>query len=386
MILHIDMDAYFASVEQLDNPELRGKPVIICGQSKRAVVSTASYEARKYGVHSAMPYFMAKKLCPEGIFVRGRMSRYKEISNKIFELLYEFSPVVEPVSIDEAYLDITGCDKIIGPPAVAATTIKKRILEETGLTCSIGIAPLKFLSKIASDINKPSGITIISEDKMMRFIKNLDIKKVPGVGRVTYKSLETFSVKTLGDIDKIPEDVLRKRIGKQGARLQQLSKGIDKSGVLSPSSRKSISTETTFSEDLIHFTDIKEYLLDQSDDVARQLRRKKVRAKTITLKITFSDFKQVTRRVSIKKPTQSARIIYKESVALFEKENIQKKIRLIGVGGAGLVPETQLSQGSLFEKPDNLLENWEKAEKTIDSIMIKFGNASVTRAILKKKR
>ncbi len=385
MILHIDMDAYFASVEQLDNPELRGKPVIICGQSKRSVVSTASYEARKFGVHSAMPYFQAKKLCPEGLFIRGRMSRYKEISISIFDLLYEFTPVVEPVSIDEAYLDITGCERIIGEPEVAALKIKQTIYEKTGLTCSVGGAPLKFLSKIASDLNKPDGITIITKGDVHSFIKKLDIKKVPGVGKATYKNLEKLSVKTLGDVDKISESTLTKVLGIQGARLKKLSKGIDFSIVSNKSVRKSISTETTFSEDIDKPTEIKKFLLFQSDDIARQLRKKKVRAKTITLKITFSDFQQVTRRHTLDTSTQSAKTINKEAVLLFEKENCQKKIRLIGVGCASLVPEVQLSQSSMFEEKNESLENWEKAEKAIDSILTKFGKSSVERAVFSKK-
>lgn len=385
MILHIDMDAYFASVEQLDNPELRGLPVIICGQSNRSVVSTASYEARKYGVHSAMPYFKAKKLCPDGVFIRGRMSRYRELSAIIFESLYSFSPVVEPVSIDEAYLDLTGCEKVIGPPEIAAENIKIKIFEQSGLTCSIGVAPLKFLSKIASDMNKPSGITIITEDQMADFIQTLDIKKVPGVGKVTFKNLEALSVKTLGDIRNIPDATLMKTLGKQGQRLKMLANGVDKSSVVQASQRKSISTETTFSEDLENLTEIKKYLLSQSDEVARQLRKKKVRAKTITLKMTFADFKQVTRRLTLKKPTQSAKTLYQESVSLFEKEAIQKKIRLIGVGGSGLIPEAVPVQGALFEETDNHQQNWDKAEKTLDSIRTRFGKTSVTRAVLKKE-
>lgn len=379
------MDAYFASVEQFDNPELRGKPVIICGRSKRSVVSTASYEARRYGVHSAMPYFKAKKLCPEGIFIRGRMNRYKEISDRIFSLLNDFSPVVEPVSIDEAYLDLNGCGKIIGPPETAALNIKKGIFETTGLSCSIGIAPLKFLSKIASDLNKPSGITMISREEMTDFIEKLDIKRVPGVGRASFKNLEMLSVKTLGDIKKIPETTLKKKFGKQGLRLRDFANGLDNARINPGLKRKSISIENTFPEDLSDITLIKKYLLIQSDEVARQLRQKKVKAKTISLKITFADFQQITRRVTLKNPTQSSRLIYKEAADLLEKEKVNKKLRLIGVGGSGLVSESQPSQGMLFERKEEGSENWEKAEKTIDQILEKFGKSSLTRAIMKKK-
>ncbi len=382
MIIHIDMDAYFASVEQLDNPELKGKPVIICGESKRAVVSTASYEARKFGVHSAMPYFQAIKLCPEGVFIRGRMSRYKAISIQIFNLLDEFSPLVEPVSIDEAYIDISGCEKIIGTPEEAARKIKKKIFDNTGLTSSIGIAPLKFLSKIASDMNKPNGISLISEDKMMDFISNLDIKKVPGVGKTTYKQLESLSVKTLGDIKKIPDGILIKKIGKQGKRLKLLACGIDNSKVSITHKRKSISSENTLSEDTIDHEIIKHYMLMQSDDIARQMRNKGLKAKIIVLKITYFDFSKVTRRITLNKPFDSSRVIFQESLKLYEKEIIFKKIRLIGVGCASL-SEAKLYQGELFEKEDKTAENWEKAEKAMDLILNKYGKSSVKRANFK---
>ena len=383
MILHIDMDAYFASVEQLDNPDLKGKPVIICGQSKRSVVSTASYEARVFGVHSAMPYFKAKKLCPDGIFIKGRMSRYKGLSIQIFDLLDAFSPLVEPVSIDEAYLDITGCEKVIGTPEEAAVNIKKRIFEITGLTCSIGIAPLKFLSKIASDMNKPAGITIIKKDNVINFIETLDIEKVPGVGKTTYKNLEMLSVKKLGDIKKIPEALLIKKLGKQGKRLKHLANGIDNSKVTARYERKSISAENTLPEDTLDQEIIRQYILMQADDIARQLRRKGVKSKTIVLKITFSDFNKISRRVTLQKPVTSSRVIYQEALKLIEKENIIKKIRLVGVGCTSLSSESMLYQGTLFDKKDETSENWEKAEKAVDSILNKFGKSSVKRATFK---
>lgn len=384
MIFHIDMDAYFASVEQLDNPELRGKPVIICGQGNRSVVSTASYEARKYGVHSAMPFFQAKKLCPDGIFLKGRKERYKEISLGIFKLLEIFSPLVEPVSIDEAYMNMYGCEKISGTPPEAAKRIKETIFRNTGLTCSIGGAPVKFLSKIASDMKKPDGITIIDKEEMKPFIRNLDIRKVPGVGRSTVSVLETFSVKKLGDIEKIPEKTLLKKLGKQGYRLKLLARGLDFSEVNTERNTKSISSENTLPEDTKDMDVIRKYMLYQSDDVARQLRKKDLRAKTIVLKITFQGFRKITRQVTLERPVDSADIIFQKAYRLLEKENIVTPIRLVGVGCGFLVCKNHLFQSTLFTDKNEKTENWKKAEKTMDTILERFGKTSVVRASLKE--
>lgn len=383
MFFHIDMDAYFASVEQLDNPELRGKPVIISGQASRSVVSTASYEARKYGVHSAMPFFQAKKLCPHGIFMKGRMGRYKEISLKIFSLLDSFSPLVEPVSIDEAYLNMYGCERLSGLPHEAAASIRDKILSETGLTCSIGVAPVKFLSKIASDMKKPNGITIITREEMMPFILNLDIKKVPGVGKSTYRVLETLSVKRLGDIKRIPDSLLTKKLGKQGERLKQLANGYDGSDISLERGRKSISSENTLPEDTTDMEKIRRYMLYQSDDVARQLRKKEVKSKTVVLKITFHDFRKITRRVTLDTPVFSAEKIYQEAVKLLENENIKSPVRLVGVGCASLTDEKTLFQGTLFDGDNGKSSKWETAEKAIDSVLDRFGKTSLTRAVFK---
>jgi DNA polymerase-4 len=202
MILHIDMDAFYASVEQLDNPRLKNKCVIVGGTSNRGVVSAASYEARRFGIHSAMPIYQAKQKCPHGIFVPPRMSRYKAVSKKVMALLRDFSPLVEPVSIDEAYMDITGCQRLFGEPQETAGEIKRQIKETVQLTCSIGVAPNKFLAKIASDLEKPDGLTLILPDRVAEFIDSLPIKKVPGVGKKMYRQLELLRIRTLGDVQR----------------------------------------------------------------------------------------------------------------------------------------------------------------------------------------
>ncbi len=386
MILHMDMDAFFASVEQLDNPDLKGKPVIVGGRSNRAVVSTASYEARQYGVHSAMPVFQAKRLCPQGIFVSGRMSRYKEISETIFKVLYDFSPVVEQVSIDEAYVDLRGCARLFGSWQTMGAAIQKRVYETVQLTCSVGIGKFKYIAKIASDMNKPNGMTYISEEETESFVERLPIRKIPGVGKVSLERLEAIGIHTLGEARNIPDKVLEKQLGIQGLRLKSLSLLKDQPEIATSAQRKSISTEVTLPEDTLDMAWLKRILLSQSDDVARELRKKKMKGKTITLKLTFSDFKKRSRRTTLKKPPHFGRDIYNEAVKLLDKEIFPNKIRLIGVGASGLVLENAPVQQDLFEIPEPRNANWDKLEKTMDSILNKYGKKSIQRASLSEKR
>ncbi|MBW2517711.1 MAG: DNA polymerase IV, partial [Deltaproteobacteria bacterium] len=285
MILHIDMDAFYASVEQLDDPRLKNKCVIVGGTSNRGVVSAASYEARQFGIHSAMPIYQAKQKCPHGIFVPPRMGRYKEVSKRVMALLRDFSPLVEPVSIDEAYLDITGCQRLFGEPQEIAWEIKRKIKETVHLTCSVGVAPNKFLAKIASDMQKPDGLTLILPDRVATFINALPVKKVPGVGKKLLHQLELLGIRTLGDVQRLPEKSLVKHLGKFGKRLRALSSGSDDSLVTPHAPHKSISSERTLAADTRDAKLLKRYLLSQSGEVARQLRQAGLRAKTITIKI-----------------------------------------------------------------------------------------------------
>jgi DNA polymerase-4 len=383
MILHIDMDAFYASVEQLDNPQLKGKCVIVGGTSNRGVVSASSYEARQFGVRSAMPIYQAKQKCPHGIFVPPRMGRYKEVSQKVMALLRDFSPLVEPVSIDEAYMDITGCQRLFGEPQETAREIKRQIKETVQLTCSIGVAPNKFLAKIASDLEKPDGLTMILPDKVSAFIDALPIKKVPGVGKKMHRQLELLSIRTLGDVQRLPEKTLVKHLGKFGQRLHALSSGTDHSAVTPHASHKSISSERTLAADTRDTKLLKRYLLRQSEDVAKQLRKAGVRAKTITIKIKDADFKQVTRRTTITIPTQSSKTIYRYAERLMDNFKITKKIRLIGVGTSGFSSVTASLQMGLFENNEDTKDEWEKVDKTLDSIGKKFGKDVIGRATLK---
>lgn len=386
MILHIDMDAFYASVEQLDNPDLKGKCVIVGGQSNRGVVSAASYEARKYGVRSAMPIFMAKRKCPEGVFVSPRIQRYKEVSKKIMKLLCDFSPLVEPVSIDEAYIDITGGERLLGSPEQVGINIKEKIKKKVNLTCSVGIAPNKFLAKIASDMDKPDGLFIIKPDEAHEFIKSLAINKVQGIGKKTGSLLENLGITTLGDVKKYRKKMLLNRLGKSGKRLIELSACIDKSPVTPFTQRKSVSTEHTLSEDTKDPAILKKFLLKHSEDVGRELRRLNVKAKTITLKLKHADFKQITRSTTIDNPTQSSETIYSTACRLFLKYRLKTKIRLIGVGASSFVPSAMPFQMELFKRKEKKGNNWEKVERAIDTIIEKFGKDAVRRATLTENK
>ena len=373
MILHMDMDAFYASVEELDNPLLKGKCVIVGGQSERGVVSAANYEARKFGVHSAMPVFQAREKCPEAIFLPPRMGRYKELSAKFMSILREFSPLVEPVSIDEAYVDIAGCERLFGGINEIAPSIKKRIREGLNLTCSLGAAPNKFLAKIASDMDKPDGLTIIMPENVQQFIESLPIHKVPGVGKNTHDKLKLLGIRTLGDVKNYPAEIIIRKFGKFGRRLMELADGIDRSVVTPVSKTKSVSAEETLLRDTDDKQALKRYILKQAERVARELRKLDVRARTISVKIKHSDFKQVTRSVTIEDPTQSSEVIIREAFQLLECYRMPKEARLIGVGVSNLVSETGPAQVDIFERDDPENSNWEKLDEAIDTITEKFG-------------
>ena len=383
MILHIDMDAFYASVEQLDNPWLKGKCVIVGGTSNRGVVSAASYEARRFGVHSAMPVFQAKQKCPQGIFIPPRMQRYQEVSRTIMTILKAFTPLVEPVSIDEAYLDISASTQLHGDPEDIALQIKRNIKESVKLTCSVGVAPIKFLAKIASDMNKPDGLTVILADDVPRFIETLPIQKVPGVGKKTFRQLELMGIKTLGDIQTFPRQTLLDRMGKFGKRLLQLCAGIDHSEVTPYSQHKSVSSERTLSQDTADKKLLRRYLLQQADEVARHMRKAGTRGKTITLKIKHADFTQITRSTTIGLPTQSSKTIYRCAALLLDNYQLTQKIRLIGVGVSGFKSAETPVQLELFEQSAETGKNWEKVDQTVEDISKKFGRDAIKRATLK---
>jgi DNA polymerase-4 len=387
LILHIDMDAFYAAVEQLKNPDLKGKPVIVGGTSNRGVVSTASYEARKFGVHSAMPIFQAKQKCPQGVFLPVRMGLYRAISDQVMKILRDFSPILEQISIDEAYVDISGLERLLGSPRQIAQKIKSRIKQELGLTCSIGIAPNKFLSKIASDLHKPDGLTIIADSEIPLFIRQLPIKKVSGVGAKTLKTLEDLGIHYLGDVQHVSGSLLEKNLGKFSLRLLELSRGIDDSSVVPNTDPKSISSEDTLPQDTNHKEVLKKQLLLQSEIVGRRLRQNGLKGKTITLKLKKSDFQLITRSMTLDHVTDSAQILFAQGVRLLENVFKPGKFRLIGIGVSNLCQfETLPQQIDLFEKPNSIENTWGQVEKAMDLIQVKFGQDAIKRGGLMKKK
>ena len=382
MILHIDMDAFFAAIEQRDNPALKNKPVIVSGNSERSVMSTASYEARLFGIRSAMPVFMAKQKCEQLIIVPGNMKKYQAESKKIMEIISHFSPLMEQVSIDEAYVDIRGCERLFGSPEQIALAIKNKIKKDISLTCSVGIAPIKFLAKIASDMNKPDGLTHIKEHQVENFIFTLPIRKVSGIGQSAMKTMEILQIKTLGDVKKYPLPILTRKFGKLGQRLLELSNGIDSSRVETNYIRKSISSETTLSKDIFDFETIKQVILGRSQSVGRDLRKKNLVCENVFIKLKFSDFSQITRSKKLDAPICSSSAIFHQAIALYEKILLKKKIRLVGVGVTALKDKNTPVQMQLIPDMNMPKEQWESVDTAVDSISEKFGAGIIKKASL----
>ncbi|MBR9979511.1 MAG: DNA polymerase IV, partial [Desulfatitalea sp.] len=359
-ILHVDMDAFFTSVEQLDNPSLRGQCVVV-GGSHRGVVAAASYEARRYGIHSAMPIFQAKHKCPHLKIVPPRRARYVALSKQIMDLLRTFSPLVEPISIDEAFIDITGCRRLHGAVRDTARTVKECIRAQTRLTCSVGAAPNKFLAKIASDMDKPDGLTLIALDEVPGFIESLPIEKVPGVGKRARQQLAALGVDRLGQVRRLPVTMLVRQLGAFGHRLMDLAHGRDDSPVTPDSEPKSVSSETTLDRNTTDRGVLAAHLLAQSATVARQLRHHRMRARTITLIIKTGDFQRHTRSRTLGQAVRSSDAVYQTAMALLESFAMGQPVRLVGIGAGGLQPDTQPVQQPLFaDDQDRTPQRWEK--------------------------
>ena len=376
-IIHLDMDAFYPSVEVLDNPALKGRPVIVGGSKNRGVVSSSSYEARKFGVHSAQPMAKAMHLCPNGVFLPVRMSRYKEVSKQIFEIFHHFTPLIEPLSIDEAFLDVTGSTRLFGQPEDIAKMIKQKILVEIGLTVSAGIAPSKFVAKIASDIDKPDGLTIVPPDRVRDFLDPLPIKKMWGVGKVTQLALSRLNIRNFKDLRQSPVKVLEKKFGKHGVKMHLLAKGIDERDVVSEHDVKSIGHEQTFPQDIIDLDAIKKELLGLGNKVARRMRQDGVTGKTVTLKVKYSDFVQITRSTTLPKFTDDALEIYSAVCRLLEKTEVAKRpTRLLGISLSQLNVLGIGTQLSLFGQ-NQPSQKRQRLNKALDSLYEKFGDKSV---------
>ena len=357
-ILHLDLDAFYASVEVLDHPDLSGKPVIVGGGEKRGVVTAASYEARKYGVHSAQPVATARRLCPDGVFLPVRMGRYKEMSDRVFEIFRRFSPLVEALSIDEGFLDVTGTERLFGGALEVARKIKEAVASETGLTVSAGVAASKFVAKIASDMNKPDGLTVVPRGKEKEFLGPLPVGKLWGVGKVTETALHRMGVKTIGDLASVPAENLKKRFGKHGLHLHRLANGIDDREVEPEHEVKSIGHEDTYDEDIRDREAIGKELLSLAHRVSSRLRRKGFRGRTVTLKVKYHDFTQVTRAATLPSPTDDGATIYRTVIPLLKKtEAGRRPVRLLGISvshfGEKRFPREEWGQIPLFgQRPE----------------------------------
>jgi len=385
-IIHLDMDAFYPAVEVLDNPDLKGKPVIVGGSRERGVVSSASYEARKFGVHSAQPIATARRLCPDGIYQPVRMSRYKEVSDQVFEIFYRFTPLVEPLSIDEAFLDVTGSERLLGQPEKVAIEIKQVVRKETGLTVSAGVAPSKFVAKIASDIDKPDGLTVVPPDKVREFLDPLPIKKMWGVGKVTQEALTRLGVRTFRDLSEMLVDVLEQRFGKYGVKMHLLSMGIDERDVVTEHDAKSVGHEQTYLQDIIDLNLAKKELLSLANEVARRMRRKGATGKTVTLKVKYNDFVQITRSTTLPTLTDDGFEIYAIACNLLKKTEVsQRPVRLLGVSLSQLVFFGKEDQLHLFDEDDGYQKR-KNLNIALDSLYDKFGVDSIRPGTLVTKK
>lgn len=380
---HVDMDAFFVSVEELYDPSLKGKPVVVGGRSnERGVVSAASYAARKFGVHSAMPLRTAYKLCPQAIFVEGHPERYREYSQKVFEVLESCSPLVEMASVDEAYLDMTGTERLYGPPLRAAHLLHDRMKTATLLNCSIGIAASRLVAKISSDQAKPNGVLWVIPGQEAAFLAPLDVRKVPGVGKVTEKNLHALGIRKVGDLARLDEAFLEQRFGKWGMALAGKSQGLDAGGWFDTEigedvGPKSISHEHTFSEDTADPARLESTLARLCEMVGRRLREHKLNARTIQLKLRYSDFSTITRAHSITRATQLDTELFEEIRDLFRtnwKEGAT--VRLLGVHVSGWAEEGE--QLSLLGEDRH--ERWAQTLAAADRMRDRFGDSAVSLA------
>lgn len=371
-IMHVDMDAFFASVEQRDDPALQGKPVIVCGKSRRSVVATASYEARAFGVHSAMPLSQAKRLCPHGCFVAPRFEAYREASDAIHQVMLHYADAYEPISLDEAFLDISGMGSQYPTLGSIGRAIKEEIRSAVHLTASVGIAPNKFLAKMASDMNKPDGLCIIPYGREREVLAPLPVRRLWGVGSVTEKKLLAAGFRTIANIQEAAQEKLSALLGNQGPLLKALSLGIDERPIISSRQVKSIGDESTYEYDLTDRPTIDREIAIHSDIVAQRLRRHDLAARTISLKIRFASFKTIMRSLSLEEGTNLQETIDSACQTLLSRIPLTEGIRLIGVTASNL--GAPLSIPSLFSDKE---EKRARAAKAMDSIQQKYGRKAL---------
>lgn len=376
-ILHVDLDAFFASVEQLLDPSLAGLPVIVGGTGGRGVVAAASYEARRYGVHSAMPTARARRLCPDGVFVSPRIGVYGEYSDRVFTILRSFTPLVEPVSLDEAFLDVRGARRLFGPGPDVARSIRERVREETGLVCSVGVATTKLLAKLASEAAKPDGLLVVEAGGELEFLHPLPVERLWGVGPATARKLARLGVRTVGELARTPEDTLKTSLGqKAGAHLHALAWNLDDRPVVPGHEAKSVSAEETFARDLLDPGDLDREVRRLAFRTAARLRDGSVKGRTITLKVRFADFRTVTRSLTLPEATNTVHDVATAGAELLAKVDPGDGIRLLGVGVSNL----ERAQGLQEELP--LGGEKGSIDTALDAVRARFGSDAVAPASL----
>ena len=386
-IIHVDMDAFYAAVEQRDHPACKGRPVIVGadprGGKGRGVVAACSYEARVFGVHSAMPISMAYRLCSHAVFLPVRMDRYMEVSERVFAILRRYTNLVEPISIDEAFLDVTGSTRLFGEPTQIGRQIKTEIWQDEELSASVGVAPNKFVAKIASDLEKPDGFVVVRADEVETFLSNLSVTCLWGAGQKTAATLQRLGIQTIGQLTRWPVEELSRRLGKIGAHLHQLSRGIDDRPVIPQAMAKSIGAETTFPVDTAEPGRIRQTLLGLAERVSTRLRRQGYTGQTITLKLRYADFTTLTRSLTLLEPVAFTEEIHAAVLSLLRKIPWRgQSVRLLGIAVSKLTDKSQPGQVPLFPADPRK----EKIAQAVDEIRRRFGEGGITRASLASPR
>jgi DNA polymerase-4 len=385
-ILHADLDAFYASVEVLDNPALRGLPVIVGGaRGERGVVSAASYEARRFGVHSAMPLRTAARLCPEGVFLPVRPERYRELSERVMKMFASVTPLVEPISLDEAFLDVTASRAAFGTGETIARSLKGRIRDEVGLTISVGVATNKLVAKIASDLRKPDGLVVVEPGGEAAFLAPLSVGRLWGVGPQSERALREYGVTTIGQLAALPESMARRRFGRHGADLVARARGIDTAGVVPQHEPKSVGHEHTFDHDTASRPQLEALLLDLAESVASRLRHHDLSAAAVQIKLRYEGFETLTRQVQLAGATREAEPLYEAGVELLRRVLVAGRgVRLLGLTAIGL---TRVQQLPLFDEAGRSdLGRRDRLARSLDAVRERFGERSITRARLVRER
>ena len=383
-ILHVDMDAFYASVELIERPELKGKPVIIGGSAGRGVVLSATYEARAFGVHAAMPMSRAQRMCPQAVVIPPHHDRYAQVSDGVMSIFRDITPHVEPLSLDEAFLDVSGAGRRLGRPREIAAMIRARVEAEQAITCSVGIAANKFVAKVASTNAKPNGMLVVPTDRVVEFLHPMPVGALWGVGPKTEEQLQRLGLRTVGDLAHTPVSTLERALGvASGRHLAELAWGRDERTVESDEPERSIGNEQTFARDLDDPEEIKRELLKLSDQVARRLRAHGVIARTLSVKVRFADFSTITRSKTLPDATDTSQEVYATISALYDALNLQRaRIRLVGVRAEGLRPADERSEQLAFDEPEH---GWRDADIAADRATARFGPGAVKPARLVRR-